>query len=180
MHRESGWRTRGGWWLLTLCVSFGIHAATTDDYAYRYALTTDGNSAAWRVELSPAIYALSKPGVQLRDLVVVNADGQQVPFGLLPATAPHAQAFALKTSLLPLPANRPGHDEVVRVQRNRDGAIVIEQPSTPLPSTRPSQWLIDAGRLASLDRIEIDPSALPDDARFHVTVQSSNDLQHWN
>jgi hypothetical protein len=180
MRRESRWRKRCGWWLLAVCVPLGIHAAAQDDYAFRYALATDGSSAAWRVELSPAIYAVSEPAIGLRDLVVVNADGQQVPFGPLPAAPTRAQAFALKTTLLPLPANSPGHDDIVRVQRNRDGAIVIEQPATSSPSARPGQWLIDAGRPASLDRIDIAPSALPDDARFHISVQSSNDLQHWS
>ena len=45
---------------------------------------------------------------------------------------------------------------------------------------QPGQWLLDAGRLVSLDRIEIDASALPEDARFHLSVQASNDLRNWN
>ncbi|MEO6800823.1 MAG: DUF3999 family protein [Rhodanobacter sp.] len=161
-------------------VPLGSHAATADDFAYRYTLRTEGSSAAWRVELSPAIYAVSLPATHLRDLIVVNADGQPVPFGPSPPAPARTHAFTLKTTLLPLPATGSGRSDAVRVQRNSDGAILIEQPSTPSAVSRPAQWLLDAGRPAVVDRIEIDPSALPDDARFQLAVQSSNDLQHWS
>ncbi len=67
----------------------------------------------------------------------------------------------------------------MRIQSNSNGDIVIEQPSTPTASGRPSQWLLDAHRRVELDRIDIDPAALPADARFHLSVQSSDDLQSW-
>ena len=180
MPRDSRSRKRRGCWLLALCFPLAIQAAIPDDFAYRYALTIDGSSAAWRVELSPAIYAVSPPAHGLRDVIVVNAQGRQVPFGPLPPTAPRAQAFMLKTVLLPLPSNDPGHNDSVRIQRNGDGAIVIEQPSTSAITARPGQWLLDAGRPVNLARIEITAAALAGDARFHLSVQASNDLQHWN
>jgi hypothetical protein len=68
----------------------------------------------------------------------------------------------------------------VRIQRNSDGAIVIEQPSTSAIAARPGQWLLDAGRPVNLARIEITAAALAGDARFHLSAQASNDLQHWN
>ncbi|MEO8811142.1 MAG: DUF3999 family protein [Rhodanobacter sp.] len=178
MRTDSRWHRQAAW-LLALWVPLGIHASTAKDFAYRYPLATDGTSAVWRIELSPAIYAVSRPAADLRDLVVVNAEGRQVPFGPAPRTPARMQAFVRKTTLLPLPANSPGGSGSVRVQRSSDGAIVIEPPSTPSAPARPGQWLVDAGRRINLDRIEIDPSALPGDARFHVSVQASGDLQHW-
>src|SRR5690606_3352385 len=77
-------------------------------------------------------------------------------------------------------SNDPGHNDSVRIQRNSDGAIVIEQPSTSAIAARPGQWLLDAGRPVNLARIEITAAALAGDARFHLSVQASNDLQHWN
>ncbi len=180
MRRDSHGRKLRGWWLLALWIPFGMHAATSNDFAYRYPLATEGTSAVWRVELSPAIYAVSAPAHELRDLIVMNAQGQPVPFGPLPPELPRVQAFTLKTTLLPLPANGPGRNDGVRVQRNSDGAIVIEQSSTSSAPTRPNQWLLDAGRKVRLDRIEIASSALPEDARFHLSAQASNDLQSWN
>jgi hypothetical protein len=167
-------------WLLCLLLPLTAGAGTPADYAYRYTLDTVGSSAAWRVELTPAVYAASTPAANLRDLVVVNAQGQEVPFAPLPAAPPRSHPFALRATLLPLPSGSAGNGTGVRVQRNSNGDIVIEQPDMPSAPTRPSQWLVDARRQVSLDRIEIDPAALPVDSRFHLSVQASNDLQAWS
>ena len=183
MRSDSGWKKHCAWWLLSLAIPLVVHATTADDFANRHALITDGSSPVWRVQLNASIYAVSAPANDLRDLVVLNADGQQVPFGPLPPNPPRAQLFTLQTTLLPLPSAESAQGGAVRVQRNSDGTIVIEQPSTPstvLPPWRTDQWLLDAGRRTSLERIEIDASALTDDARFELSVQASNDLQHWS
>ncbi|MEO7050501.1 MAG: DUF3999 family protein [Rhodanobacter sp.] len=180
MRRDSRWPRRCGWCLLAVWLPLVIHAGTADDFANGYTLTTHGSSAAWRIELDPAIYAVSRPTTDLGDIVVVNADGQPVPFGPLPPAPAHMQTFARATTLLPLPSSGSGRSDSVRVQRSPDGAIVIEQPSASAAPSRPDQWLLDAGRPASLDRITIDPSALPEDVRFGLYVQASNDLQHWS
>ena len=127
MHPDSRGRELRGWWLLVLWFPFSIHAATADEFAYRYPLATDGSSAVWRVELSPAIYAVSAPAHELRDVIVVNAQGQPVPFGPLPPEPPHVQAFALKTTLLPLPANDPGRSDGV-LGRSRGGRPRLDRP----------------------------------------------------
>lgn len=167
-------------WLLCLLLPLTAGAGTPTDYAYRYALDTAGSSAAWRIELTPAVYAASAPATDLRDLVVVNAQGQEVPFAPLPIAPPRSHPFALRAALLPLPSDSAGSGTGVRVQRNSNGDIVIEQPDLPSAPTRPGQWLVDARRQVSLDRIEIDPAALPVDSRFHLSVQASNDLQAWS
>lgn len=167
-------------WLLCLLLPLVAGAATpSDDYAYRYALDTAGGSAAWRVELTPAIYAASVAGADLRDVVVVNGQGRTVPFAPLPAAPARSHPFALRAGLLPLPASA-SNDNGVRVQRNSNGDIVIEQAATPASPRRPEQWLVDARRQVRLDRIEIDPASLPADSRFHLSVQASNDLQAWS
>lgn len=171
---------RRAWLLLCLLTPLTAAAVTADDYAYRYPLQTAGSSPAWRVELTPAVYAVSRPDTRLRDIVVVNAEGRPVPFAPLPATSPRSHPFSLQAGLLPLPANSSGSPAGVRVQRNSNGDIVIEQPAMSSTSTRPDQWLVDARREVSLDQIVIEPAALPVDARFHLSVQASNDLQSWN
>jgi len=168
------------WLLLCLLMPLMAAAVSADDYAYRYTLDTAGSSPAWRVELTPSVYAASRPDTRLRDIVVVNAQGQQVPFAPLPAAPPRSHPFVLQAALLPLPANRAGSNSGVRVQRNSHGDIVIEQPGMSSIPTRPGQWLVDAHREVSLDHIDIDPAALPVDSRFHLSVQASNDLQSWS
>ena len=179
MHRDTCLSKR---LVLMLCLLLPLTAAaaTAADYAYRYPLQTAGSSPAWRVELTPAVYAVSRPDTQLRDIVVVNAQGQPVPFAPLPATPPRSHPFSLQASLLPLPASGTDSTAGVRVQRNSNGDIVIEQPAAASTATRTGQWLIDAHREVSLEQIAIDPAALPVDARFHLSVQASNDLQSWS
>ncbi len=178
--RPDAWLPKRRAWLLCLLLPLTADAGMPADYAYRYTLHTAGSSAAWRIELTPAVYAASTPAANLRDLVVVNAQGQEVPFAPLPAAPPRSHPFALRATLLPLPSGSTGNGSGVRVQRNSNGDIVIEQPDMPSAPIRPRQWLVDARRRVSLDRIEIDPVALPVDSRFHLSVQASNDLQAWS
>lgn len=168
------------WLLLCLLTPLTAAAVTADDYAYRYPLKTTGSSPAWRVELTPAVYAASRPGTRLRDIVVVNAQGQPVPFAPMPATPPRLHPFRQQAALLPLPASSSNDSAGVRVQRNSNGDIVIEQPTRSSTPARPDQWLLDAHREVNLEQITMDPTALPVDARFHLSVQASNDLQSWS
>lgn len=178
MRREIRWIRRGFLAAMLLLLSSSAAALTSSDYAYRFALNTSGASAAWRVELTPAVYAVSNRAADLRDLVVVNAQGREVPFAPLPPAVLPSHPYSLSTHLLPLPsdsANVAGH---VRVQRSANGDIVIAQ-SPAGSATRPTQWLLDARRAASLDSIEIDASALTQDLHIRLAVDASNDLQQW-
>lgn len=161
-------------WLMPLTAA----AVTSTDYAYRFALETKGNSEAWRIELTPEVYAASLRDAGLRDLVVVNAQGREVPFAPMPAAPPQAHAYTLNARLLPLPADSSG-DTNVHVRRNANGDIVIDQSRTT-STAKPTQWLLDAHRAVSLDSIEIEPSALVQDLRIHVVVTASDDLQQWS
>lgn len=164
---------------LSLLVPLCAAAVTSTDYAYRFALETPVSSEAFRVELTPAVYAVSRRDAGLSDLVVVNAQGREVPFAPLPPAPPLTHPYVLKAQLLPLPADSAGGSGGVRVQRSVNGDIVIEQPQGTA-ATKPTQWLLDAKREVSLQSIEIDPSALAQDLRIHVAVDASNDLQQWD
>ena len=170
---------RSLWLAAGLLLPLGAGAVISSDYAYRFALDTQGSSEAWRVELNPAVYALSRPDANLRDLVVLNAQGREVPFAPLPPAPPLSHPYTLSTHLLPLPAAADDADGGVRVQRNANGDIVIA-PSQAAATAKPTQWLLDARREVSLDSIEIDPSAFAKDLRIRVTVDASNDLQQWD
>ena len=60
-----------------LC-AHGATAATVDNYAYAWPLQTNGDSAAWQVDLTPEIYVAIQTS-DLRDVEVVNAAGESVP-----------------------------------------------------------------------------------------------------
>lgn len=162
--------------LLLLCGQ--ASALTRSDYAYRFTLTTGGASAAWRVELTPAVYAVSNRSADLRDLIVVNAQGSEVPFAPLPPPTLPSHPYHVNTHLLPLPPDSANVAGNVRVQRSANGDIVIGQ-SAAGSTVRPTQWLLDAHRAVRLDSIEIDPPATGQDVRIRLAVDASNDLQQW-
>jgi hypothetical protein len=70
--------------ILALAVLFGAaHAGAAElhDYAYAFRIDTPSgvNSSAWRIDLTPAVYAHVQDA-SLRDIAVFNAEGQAVPF----------------------------------------------------------------------------------------------------
>ncbi len=167
--------------LLAALLPLGAAVAGDNDYAYRFALNTHGESGAWRIELTPAVYGVSRPDADLGDLVVVNARGQQVPFAPLPVPPPAVRQFKLDTHLLPLPGRADDAANQVRVQRNAGGDIVIAPaPASTGAAAKPTQWLFDAGRQVRLSNIEFAPSAFAQDLHIRVAVDASNDLQQWD
>ncbi|MDR3386302.1 MAG: DUF3999 family protein [Rudaea sp.] len=114
--------------LFILCLN--ARAALPDEYAYAWPLQTPGDSAAWQVELTPEIYAAIS-SADLRDVEVVNAAGEPVPF------APYRVFVNAATQELPLvlpvfelpepPANAPAMsaDEAIRlhIERGADGRL---------------------------------------------------------
>jgi hypothetical protein len=77
--------------------SCGAYATTADDYAFAWPLQTQGDSAAWQVELTPDVYAAIH-SEDLRDIEIVNAAGESVP-----AAPRAAQMSAASTSEVELP-----------------------------------------------------------------------------
>ncbi|HEX7814128.1 DUF3999 family protein, partial [Dyella sp.] len=47
-------------------------------------------------------------------------------------------------------------------------------------SAKPTQWLIDAGRSAGVDTINVAPESIKQDFDIHVQVDSSDDLKTWS
>lgn len=103
-------------------------AAASDDYAYGWQLQTNGDSAAWQVELTPEVYA-AITRADLRDVEVVNAAGEAVPLALRGAPPMSVTTEAqIPLPIFPLPApaqNAPAGDETVRlhVERGSDGRL---------------------------------------------------------
>ncbi|WP_130618106.1 DUF3999 family protein [Dyella amyloliquefaciens] len=167
------------WVALTLCLPLAVaHAGTDTDYAYAFPLDTKETAEAYRVVLSPEVYASVNPSAGLRDLVVVNALNRPVPFGELPLPSPLRHDFLLDARLLPVPVNAATHDGV-QIERSTTGGIVISQPPNVPSPQRPRQWLVDAGRAVSLDHIVFDASTLQQDFQVRLAVDVSDDLREW-
>ncbi|BDU22268.1 DUF3999 family protein [Dyella sp. GSA-30] len=153
-------------------------ASAQTDYAYAFALDTKTPSEAYRVALTPEVYAAINRNANLQDIVVVNSDGQPVPFGPMPVEPPQTRDFTAHTRMLPVPVSRDAAG-TVRVERNTNGDIVINQGAAT-GSAKPTQWLIDAGSSASVERIELDPASVTQDLQLHVEVDASDDLKNWS
>jgi Protein of unknown function (DUF3999) len=153
-------------------------ASAQTDYAYAFELDTKTPSEAYRVALTPEVYAAINRNANLQDIVVVNSDGQPVPFGPMPIAQPQARDFTGHTRMLPVPASPEGADGV-RVERNSNGDILINQGAAK-GQGKPTQWLIDASSSVSVANIELDPASLTQDIQLHVEVDASDDLKNWS
>ncbi len=162
-------------------------AAQPGDYAYRWPLATDGQSAAWQFELTPEVYAaLTDP--QLADFEVFNADGQSVPVARLtvdPQATPGVAEVALPVFALPRRADG-GDDVSLRLERDDTGRLHLLQANVAASSTPQDfiDYVLDAdlnrdpNRPATVDRLEL---RWPErgDTRARFAVDGSDDLEHW-
>jgi hypothetical protein len=152
-------------------------ASAQTDYAYAFAIDTKTPGEAYRIALTPEVYAAVNRHASLEDIVVVNSDGQPVPFGPLPVDPPQTRDFTAHTRMLAVPASH-GAANGVRVERNSNGDIVIDQAAAA--QGKPTQWLIDAGTSASVDHIALDAGSIKQDIQLHVEVDASDDLKTWS
>ena len=170
--------------LCTLCLATGAQAAVSN-YAYAWPLYTDGDSAAWQVELTPEVYAAI--GTQdLRDVEVVNAAGAAVPIALYRApagAAEHEHHAELPLFALPAAPAQAGADVIqLHFERGADGKLrrldADVGAATPLPdSADAGDVLLDASSLHEpLTTLRLDWSG---DASAQFAIAASDDLQHW-
>jgi hypothetical protein len=170
---------------LLLCIlCTGTARAAVSDYAYAWPLYTDGDSAAWQVELTPEVYAAISTE-DLRDVEVVNAAGAPVP--IAPYRAPAGAVEQehntdLPLFVLPATAAEAGADAIqLHIERGADGKLRrldADVGAAPQPgSADAGDVLLDASSLhAALTMLRIDWNG---DASAQFAVSASDDLQHW-
>ncbi len=170
------------------------------EYAYRWALKTQGQNAAWQFALTPEVYAaLIDP--ELGDFVVLNADGQTVPVARLtvdPAARPGVAQAPLPVFALPRRANTVaggGDDLALRLERDGNGRLRLLQVDTGASATAtlatsalavpaPIDYVMDADlgrdpkRPATVDRLDL---RWPENGDIHArfAVEGSDDLERW-
>ena len=171
------------------CILFmtgGAHGDELKRYAYSWPLVLDGDSAAWQVELPIEVYQ-SAIDPQLRDLVIVDSQGNAVP------TAPRQPESATTVSartelpLFALPAGTPANTGDgplnLRIERDADGRLRGIDADLGAANAKAAaateDYLIDASRLdAPIDSLRLDwNDAGPVNAQF--ALNASDDLQRW-
>ena len=190
-------RLRFAWASIGLAASaFATAAADADDAAYRFSAPIEVQQSApfIRIELPASAYGHAEQA-DLRDLRVVDAAGERVPFALL---APRAAKSELQEqardatiyALPPLPASGQAWPSPLEVTLQGDRISV--RPKRGLPSTtnagRSPGWLVDLGEPDGASDRKPDqaaPRALqlawsgPAEFSVGVEVEVSADLRQW-
>lgn len=148
---------------LAVLLAAGAQGATPGDYAWLFPLATPTpDASAWRIDLTPEVYAhIHDAG--LRDIAVFNAAGQPVPLALVATRAmPSTRTREVPLPLLALPQDARGAAADLRVVIERDAGGRLQRidagesaGATDTPSTR--QWLVDVGALdCAIERITLE------------------------
>lgn len=139
------------------------------------------DAGAYQIELDEAVYGTTVSPT-LRDLVVVNGDGRQVPALLQPAPAPAARRTAQTLAWFPLPptAARAGSDIAAISELDPDGRLRRIQWQSAPGDAPPAALLVDAGASElPLQALVLDWGIA--DVAFERTmrVEGSEDLRDW-
>ncbi|KAB2901553.1 MAG: DUF3999 domain-containing protein [Dokdonella sp.] len=178
---------------LTMLLGAGLalpaHAARTPrDYAWLYPLELPAAATdnAWRVELTPAVYAhVHDP--TLRDIAVFNGDGQLVPFAReSPEPALTPREIVTAVPVLVLPASEPAGtatDLHLLIERDGEGRLRRLETSeqvAPAAAAEARDWVLDASGIhGSLESITLTWAAPAGDLVARFSISASDDLQAW-
>lgn len=168
-----------------LATGAGATAATPQDYAWQWPIQTDGEAAAYVLELDAGVLANVQRS-DLRDLAVFNAAGEAVPFAPWPPQrADEAVREPLAWLRVPLPAPGQAENLALRLERDADGRLrgldLRTTDGTPPPAER-HDLLVDRGEdePPTLSRLHVqlaEGAALP--VNLRVRVSASDDLASW-
>lgn len=177
-------RMRSRWtWLLALVP---VVALASGDFAWQWPLQLSAPAAsAYRVPLDAAVYRAAW-WPDLRDVRVLDADGQPMPSQVQAAEALPAQVRQVELAWFLLPASAgagAGDDLSVVVQRSSDGQMLSIRNASPggrVSAGGGATLLVDlgdhAGRVRAL-RMDWDAAAGSVDVGYRV--DGSNDLRQW-
>ncbi|MEO6688495.1 MAG: DUF3999 family protein, partial [Dokdonella sp.] len=139
--------------LPALVVASPALAGTPADYAYTFPIETPAtaaNSSAWRIDLTPAVYAWTRDA-SLRDLEVFNAAGAPVPFARFTTpidTTRREQRAALPLLDLPATASPTSASDLrLIIDRDADGHLrrIDAGEKTPVDAkSAVRDWVLDA------------------------------------
>jgi hypothetical protein len=171
---------------LCAVVADAAGAADADGYAYAWPVRTQGDGAAWQVELTPEVYA-AVTSADLRDVAVVNAAGNAVPTALYrpPAAAAHEALIDLPMFALPAAPAGAAPDAVrLQIERAPDGRLrsinADVQGTAAANADAKHDLLLDASAVREpLAALHVAWAADQGDASAQFAVDGSDDLQNW-
>lgn len=155
-------------------------------YAYAWPLTLAGDSAAWQIEPNGEIYAAISD-TQLRDLEVVDGDGNPVPMAQRAAESNGAAPLAyVELPLFALPARTDAKADdgslSLRIERGADGRLRSLDAGLGAGNATAAtdDFIVDASKLeAPIDGLRLDWDEAADAVNAQFAPSGSDDLQTW-
>ena len=172
-------------WIAMIALAASSAGATGPaDYAAVFPITTDGDQAAWLVDLDVDVYRWSQDE-DLRDIAIFNGAGNPVPLGQWNEITPiqviedrgPAALLSLPRVVVPKISRGWRTPSVDGHMRREDQAIEVRTTR----GTRPNrEWLIDANDLdVGVDTISLDWNSPASGVVARFDVYASSDLQSW-
>lgn len=169
--------------LLLLLAATAVRAQSPEDFAWQWPITLDGDEAAHHLLLDETVYARITRA-DLRDLAVVNANGESVPFAAMAdARTLREERNELRWLRVPTPVQGQSDSFLLRLARDGDGNLrdLEVESQQRAATTASSDLLIDLGveplPVASLYVALGDEVQLP--VNLRADVLESNDLANW-
>ncbi|WP_137973522.1 DUF3999 domain-containing protein [Pseudomonas sp. F(2018)] len=151
------------------------------DYSTQVPLKLEGEGPWYRLEL-PLGLQMAARHADLRDLRVLNAEGEELAYALtLGSAQPEEKRQEASVKWFPLKGAADAEAvPAIRVQRSTTGTLVEVAPESAGQGEQILRgWLLDASAFDQpLHRLQLDWSS--DQEGFQrFTIEASDDLQHW-
>ena len=175
---------------IALAAALALSPAAAQDladhaWAFPLVLPTTDAGTAWRIDLTPAVYAHVHDAA-LRDIAVFNAEGRPVPSARIGAGAPRTGTGRDDpVPLLALPAATApalGGDLRLVVERDGSGRLHrIEAGDTNTPADASTRdWIVDASTIdGALERLVLAWDAPADGVVARFELAAGDDLENW-
>ncbi len=157
-----------------------------ESFAEGFEIETNGNAAIYRLELPKRVYKTVTRS-DLGDIRVFNNDRQRVPHAIRRAEESRvAQTVNVKLPFFPL------HQAVQQISNSDNLDVTIEEDGTIIQIRSRGQayeaqdveigsYIVDlSGIKKRLDEIEIDLTGQDEGYIKRLSLQTSNDLNHWS
>lgn len=173
--------------LAGLLLGASAAAATPADYANEWTVATD-KADAYTVTLDEGIYR-QVTRADLADIAAFNADGEELAFDPLPTAyqaPPSAWHQAAWFALPRQEASVPNAGDLqLHVTRSADGSLALDTTlagaAQAAAKSGVDELLIDVrAKDRAIDGLALDFASDAPDFSAQVTVEASDDLQHWH
>ncbi|MBI3716761.1 MAG: DUF3999 domain-containing protein [Betaproteobacteria bacterium] len=173
-------------WALCSTLAVAAEEERIEQFAGRLPLSGTGSEGIYRMAVPLAVYR-GVAFADLRDLRVINAAGERVPFALYgPPRSDTEQRSLTRLPMFPLyetpsaPNALGGVD--LQIRQQADGTLLtLHSGGVAKPAAgRLKSYVLDASKLGlPMRALQFDWAAGPDTREGRVRIEASDDLKNW-